>query len=259
MKKLTIISFFLFGIVFTQETNPCEDERYLQIKNKSLDSMSDREYAYFIKMGDECTKFEQSNSFGKVEIQNQLPTTKKNKSVNNSSELSDDQLKEYNNKKLSIEIVKKGLASFNTNIGIAAGESWRKWIAYKGFDKISEQHFFSLTGYDEQALKAKEFRSRNINFTLGGLAGCILGSLRLGTGLKMTYSNQYDYESFDEYIEATENADAIGIQGIGVASIGIGVMVYGAIELQKNWAPYATVEGITKEYNDKLMKEISIK
>ena len=31
------------------------------------------------------------------------------------------------------------------------------------------------------------------------------------------------------------------------------------LNLEKNWAPYATVEGITNEYNKKLMKEISIK
>ena len=82
-------------------------------------------------------------------------------------------MKEYNNRKVSIEVVKKGLGSFNTNIGIAAGESWRKWTAYKGFDKISEQEFFSLTGYEDQALKAKGFWSRNINLILGGIGGLL--------------------------------------------------------------------------------------
>jgi len=41
------ISLLLFiGLVWGQ--NPCEDERYLKIKNKSLDDMSDREFDYFI-------------------------------------------------------------------------------------------------------------------------------------------------------------------------------------------------------------------
>jgi hypothetical protein len=246
MRNLLLLSFFSIGILYSQVTNPCEDERYQQIKDKSLDDMSDREYAYFTKMDDECKKYQQSNSFGKVEIQNQLPTTKKNESIYNFSELSDDQLKEYNNRKVSIEVVKKGLGSFNTNIGVAAGESWRKWTAYKGFDKISEQEFFSLTGYEEQALKAKGFGSRNINFIWGGLAGCILGILRLGTAVTMLEDDVYNAE-----------ADAVALQGIVVASIGAGAIVYGFIELEKNWAPYATVEGITKEYNDKLMKELT--
>jgi len=52
------ISLLLFiGLAWGQTTNPCEDERYLQIKGKSLDKMSDREYAYFIKMDEECKDY----------------------------------------------------------------------------------------------------------------------------------------------------------------------------------------------------------
>ena len=44
----------LIGICFGKNTNPCEDERFLKIKKKSLDAMSEREYAYFLKMEKKC-------------------------------------------------------------------------------------------------------------------------------------------------------------------------------------------------------------
>ena len=37
--------------------NPCEDERYLQIKEKPLDKMSDREYNYFLSIDKECKEY----------------------------------------------------------------------------------------------------------------------------------------------------------------------------------------------------------
>ena len=41
--------------------NPCEDKRFLKIKNKSLDDMSEREYQYFLKIDEECNEY-QGNS-----------------------------------------------------------------------------------------------------------------------------------------------------------------------------------------------------
>tara|TARA_B100000965_G_scaffold228415_1_gene191183 strand:+ start:439 stop:999 length:561 start_codon:yes stop_codon:yes gene_type:complete len=70
MKKyLFIVLLVSFG--FGQISNPCEDERYLEIKNKSLDEMSDREYKYFMMMQKKCQSIDvskdQSNSSSNVE------------------------------------------------------------------------------------------------------------------------------------------------------------------------------------------------
>ena len=56
MKKYLFIV-LLVSSVFGQSINPCEDERYLEIKNKSLDEMSDREYEYFKQKDKECSEF----------------------------------------------------------------------------------------------------------------------------------------------------------------------------------------------------------
>ena len=37
--------------------NPCRDERYLKIKSKPLDDMSDREYDYFNRKEAECSEY----------------------------------------------------------------------------------------------------------------------------------------------------------------------------------------------------------
>ena len=48
-------------IGFGQEKSPCLDERYLELKNKKLDNMSDREYQYFSKKEDQCNQYMLSN------------------------------------------------------------------------------------------------------------------------------------------------------------------------------------------------------
>ena len=41
----------------TSGYNPCDDEKYLQIKDKALNEMSDREYNYFISVDKECKQY----------------------------------------------------------------------------------------------------------------------------------------------------------------------------------------------------------
>ena len=58
MKKNIIIGLALsIGILFPQLPNPCEDEKYLELKKKSLDEMSDREYKYFTQKDKECSEY----------------------------------------------------------------------------------------------------------------------------------------------------------------------------------------------------------
>ena len=50
MKKILLITLLLsvgFCQKKTDKPNPCDDKRYLMIKEKPLDGMSDREYEYF--------------------------------------------------------------------------------------------------------------------------------------------------------------------------------------------------------------------
>ena len=60
MKKYLFI-ILLVGVCFGQSINPCDDERFLKIKEKSLDNMTEREYQYFIKKEKECSEHNKNN------------------------------------------------------------------------------------------------------------------------------------------------------------------------------------------------------
>ena len=57
MRKLLFVLLFLPIIGFGQQKSPCLDARYVQLKNKQLDEMSDREYKYFLQKDSECSKY----------------------------------------------------------------------------------------------------------------------------------------------------------------------------------------------------------
>ncbi len=58
MKK--IICFFLsLSIIFAQQLqNPCEDNNYLELKDKNISEMSESEYEYFSLMTKNCQEFQ---------------------------------------------------------------------------------------------------------------------------------------------------------------------------------------------------------
>ena len=65
--KFNIIRFLLLFIIlgvqiFGQSENPCEDVRYLEIKKKTLEQMSEREYEYFSQKEKECAEYSKNKS-----------------------------------------------------------------------------------------------------------------------------------------------------------------------------------------------------
>ena len=55
MKKLLFI--LIVGSMFAQESSPCGDETYLELKKKKLDKMSEREYQYFTTKDTACEQW----------------------------------------------------------------------------------------------------------------------------------------------------------------------------------------------------------
>jgi len=47
----------ILSITYGQEYNPCKDKRFLSLRNIDLDEMSDRQYNYFIKKEEECSRY----------------------------------------------------------------------------------------------------------------------------------------------------------------------------------------------------------
>ena len=63
MIRYILLLFFFFGLLIAQKgINPCENERYLKLIGKSLDEMSEREFAYFTKYDDACNEYNQGQN-----------------------------------------------------------------------------------------------------------------------------------------------------------------------------------------------------
>ena len=85
MKKLIFI--LIVGSMFAEESSPCEDETYLQLKKKKLDEMSDREYQYFTTKETACEQWKiNQQDLSKMVVVAEAETKKmeiKNENVSN--------------------------------------------------------------------------------------------------------------------------------------------------------------------------------
>ena len=76
-----LLIFLLYSYCLGQENNPCKNKRFLSLINIDLDDMSDRQYQYFIKKEEECTKYKAKRS------QKKRRTNKNNKKPKNGKEI----------------------------------------------------------------------------------------------------------------------------------------------------------------------------
>ena len=75
MIKIYLISISLICNCLAQDYNPCKDKRFLSLTKIELDDMSDRQYNYFLKKEEECSKYKARKSRNRVKSKN----SKKNK------------------------------------------------------------------------------------------------------------------------------------------------------------------------------------
>jgi hypothetical protein len=164
------------------------------------------------------------------------------------SELTGEQLEQFNRSKLSIDILTSPHGKKPPLPCTDVSEVWRMWQAYEGSNKISEDYFFSLTGYEFEARQAKEYHTTTNILLWGGRSLLIGGVIVALAGFRIT--NQASYQSKEEQIGST------------MIWIGGGMFVFGIIPRnigadRDNWAPVAKAEDIKNEYNEKLLKDIT--
>jgi hypothetical protein len=168
------------------------------------------------------------------------------------SSLTDEQKKEYNQSKLSVEVEGVVIGSYGS--GLWSGSSWRRWTAYKGFDRLSEERFFRVTGYDAEAEKARSYNASNSGMTAIGAILTVGGTIAALVGASKTKTTHYDYGyGINGDLEESDPDAGLVYGGLIAAGIGSGLMYAGILGLSRNWAPYAVVEGITNEYNQKII------
>ena len=263
MNKRIIILLIFSGFAFGQATNPCEDERYLDIKKKPLDDMTDREYTYFMQKDKECAEYKPSQLNKSEGIKSTI--VKKHEEPLQQGNilfgLNEEQRKFYMKNKLNIELKAKttGGAYGGSSIVSYSGETSTKWEAYKGFDRISEEQFFQLTGYNNEAKRAQAYHSNSNKMGWGGCLAGIVGLSLFSSGEALF--EEIDFGSDDQnYIDReADKSDSLHGSGAFLILSGTLASVYGFMRLGQNWTAYSTVHGIANEYNNKLLQKISNK
>ena len=101
MKNFTciLLSLLIFSTPILAQ-NPCEDSTYLELKQKKLDELSDREYEYFTRKDTECSAYLSKTP-------NKSQNINLNKDDLNPDGLNSEQVKYYNRRKLNIELTTK--------------------------------------------------------------------------------------------------------------------------------------------------------
>jgi hypothetical protein len=57
----------------------------------------------------------------------------------------------------------------------------RHWVAYQGYDQLSERNFFALTGHDELAARSGKRKRRKMTRLILGGVGAVAGGFLVGT------------------------------------------------------------------------------
>jgi hypothetical protein len=141
------------------------------------------------------------------------------------------QQKEYNQKKITLDLRKIGMGSYGS--GSISYSSWNKWDAHQGFKKIKESEFYSIAGYGDMAAKAKKRETRGKVFVWGGI-GMALGGCAL-------------------MLATTDSDSGAPLLVGGVAALaGIFFEYWGVGIHTTNMQPYGVASGIADEYNTQL-------
>lgn len=164
--------------------------------------------------------------------------------------LTGDQKKEYNRKKLTVEQVSETSGGMGWYWGFFS-KRVDTWRAFKGLaNQIEAEEFFRITGYTEEADKVKKnLQDANSKITLGVVlyAGGLIGSLIQKTETKdLGYGVTYEEVSYPLLIPGT-----IALLG------GIYFWYDGMLKKLKPVAPYQSAADIADEYNKKLIAEIT--
>ena len=72
MIKIYILIVLLINNCLAQDYNPCKDRRFISLTKIELDDMSDRQYNYFLKKEEECSKFRARKSRSRVKSINRI-------------------------------------------------------------------------------------------------------------------------------------------------------------------------------------------
>ena len=168
--------------------------------------------------------------------------------------LTSDQKKEYNRKKLTVEQVSETSGGMGWYWGFFS-KRVDTWRAFKGLaNQIEAEEFFRITGYTEEAnIVKKNLEDANGKIGMGWVLyfGGLIGSLIPKTE---TYTEHYEYLGDIEY--ETISYPYI-LPGTIAWAGGLWLVYDGMLKKLKPVAPYQSAADIAEEYNKGIIAEIT--
>jgi|TARA_B100001971_G_C17975557_1_gene424602 hypothetical protein len=163
--------------------------------------------------------------------------------------LTDDQKKEYNRRKLTVEKVSESSGNMGWYWGFFA-KRVDTWRAFKGLaNQIEAEEFFRIAGYTEEANKVKK-TIEDANGKIGG--GWLLYFVGLiGSVIPKTETVEYNFFPDETYVTFPYM-----IPGTIVWCGGLWLVYDGMLKKLQPVAPYESAADIAEVYNKNLLAEI---
>ena len=168
--------------------------------------------------------------------------------------LTSDQKKEYNRKKLTVEKVSES----SGNMGWYWGFFSKKvdtWRAFKGLaNQIEAEEFFRISGYDEEANTVKKnLEDANAKITMGWV---LYGAGLFATLYTETTTHVEEYTFIDDYVWEEVTYPYV-LPGTIAWISGIYLVYDGMLKKLKPVAPYESAADIAEEYNKGIIAEMT--
>ena len=168
--------------------------------------------------------------------------------------LTSDQKKEYNRRKLTVEKVSESSGNMGWYWGFFA-KKVDTWRAFKGLaNQIEAEEFFRITGYTEEANKVKKnLEDANSKIGLGWVLyfGGLVASI-----IPKTETHVEEYTYIDDYVWE-ETTYPYFLPGTIAWAGGLWLVYDGMLKKLKPVAPYQTAADIAEEYNKGIIAEVT--
>lgn len=156
------------------------------------------------------------------------------------AELDESARERYYAERLALEVLGRTPRSLSSFRGRAEGAGWRRWVAYEGSSRLSEEDFFRRTDRFEWAQRADTYRSHTVSLLVAGGISLLVG------GGAVYGARRYDYEA------------SLQIAGAGLSGLGLTLVGAAFLRDRRRRAPFRVAYDAARSYNRQLLEELQV-
>ncbi len=151
------------------------------------------------------------------------------------SSLTQREMVDFNRSRLSFE-TKSGTYGYFGDEGFFGEISYRYWVGYQGFERVSEADFFEIAGYKTEAKEARRYHEITWDIFWGGLLSTVAGTV-------LYYTSGVS--------DAKEVGGALLIAG---GSVALSIAVF---RMTTNRYPSNIAQSVADDFNERLIEDIT--